>query len=84
MRVPSYSLSHVAFGGGVEGGHLHCAGVLWTHLKQHLLKRVKFTALCIHIILVDLKWENSLNTEGLINKTVLFMKKKFCTCNELK
>lgn len=50
-----YSLSHVAFGGGVEGGHLHCAGVLWSHLKQDLFEGVKLGALCVHIILVDLK-----------------------------
>ena len=54
----SYSLSHVALGGGVEGGQLHCTGVLWSHLKQHLLKGVKLVVL-IHIILVDLDQENS-------------------------
>lgn len=65
MSVSSYSLSHVAFGGGVKGGHLHCIGVLWSHLKQHLLEGVKLTVL-IHILLVDLKWENSLNMQSRI------------------
>lgn len=57
LCLPGYSLSHVAFGGGVEGGHLHCTRVLWSHLKQHLLKGLKLTALCVHIILIDLKIE---------------------------
>lgn len=54
VHVSGYSLSHVAFGGGVEGSHLHCTGVLWSHFKQHLLKGVKLIVL-IHIVLVDLK-----------------------------
>lgn len=57
--MSGYSLSHVAFGGGVEGSHLDRAGVLWSHLKQHLLEGVELAALCIHVVLVDLEYERS-------------------------
>lgn len=59
VYIHSHSLSHVAFGGGVEGGQLHCAGILWSHLKQHFLERVK-RVIFVHVILVDLKEENIL------------------------
>lgn len=52
--VDGHSLAHVAFGGGVEGGQLHCAGILWSHLKQHFLEGVKLIVF-VHIILVDLR-----------------------------
>ena len=55
-----YSLSHVAFGGGVEGGHLHGAGELWSHLKQHFLKGVELAALCVHVVLVHLERDSRL------------------------
>lgn len=60
--IYGHSLSHVAFRGGVEGGQLHCAGILWSHLKQHFLKWVK-CIIFVHIILVDLKEENALKTQ---------------------
>lgn len=47
-------LSHEAFGGGVEGGQLHNTGVLWSHLKQNLLKGVELATLRVHVILVHL------------------------------
>lgn len=46
----------------MEGGQLHCAGKLWSHLKQHFLERVK-RVIFVHIILVDLKEENTLKTQ---------------------
>lgn len=52
-----HSLPHVTFGCGVEGGQLHCAGVLWSHLKQDLLEGVELASVSIHIILVDLQQE---------------------------
>lgn len=50
-----HSLPHVTFRGGVEGGQLHCAGVLWPHLKQDLLEGVELAPVGVHIILVDLQ-----------------------------
>lgn len=60
MFVHSYSLSHVALGGGMEGGHLHLAGKLWSQLEQNLLKGVKLAAVCVDVILVDLQRKTSL------------------------
>ena len=48
-------LSHVALGGGVERHQLYSVGVLWSQLKQHLLKGMELTTLRIHIILVHLR-----------------------------
>lgn len=58
--VQSSSLSHVALGGGMEGGHLHLAGKLWAQLEQNLLKGVELAAVCVDVILVDLRQRNSL------------------------
>lgn len=58
-------LSHVALRGGVEGGHLHGAGILRSHLKQNLFEGVKLAALSVHVILVDLPEENGFRTNSV-------------------
>lgn len=63
VRFSGDSLSHVALGGGVEGGQLDRAGVLGPHLEQHLLKRVELIVL-VHVVLVDLKTRERLNGGG--------------------
>lgn len=48
-------LSHVALGGGVERCQFYSVRVLWSQLKQHLLKGMELATLRIHIILVHLE-----------------------------
>ena len=52
----------------MEGGQLHSAGVLWSHLKQHLLKGVEITILCVHIILVHLGEEGISGDTSLLKE----------------
>lgn len=59
----------------MEGGQLHRAGILWSHLKQHFLKRVEGVIL-VHVILVDLKEENTLKTREKAHSDVAIVKKK--------